>query len=216
VDASLAEHYGTDAPDPDAVNEAGFAEVDLPADERAGLLTQGLVLVTHAYPAKNSWVHRGKFVRERLLCSPMPPPPPNVDFSNTNDPNRLTNEQCKGCHLLMDPIGKAFDTYDPTGQFATVDAEGESIDPNGEVFASDIGAFDSIVELAAELAADKTVHACIAGTWATYALGRALGGEDSCAKSSIEADFAASGRDLRELFVAIARSDAFRFTKAGQ
>src|SRR5262249_42772310 len=78
VDAPLAAHYGVDAPDADAADAAGFAKVDLPDTERAGLLTQGLFLVTHAYPAKNSWVRRGKFVRERLLCATMPPPPPKV------------------------------------------------------------------------------------------------------------------------------------------
>lgn len=206
VDGPLADHYGVDA-------EGDFEKTALPATERAGLLTQGLVLVTHAYPAANSWVHRGKFIRERMLCSPLPPPPPDVDFSNTNDPNRLTNPECSGCHLMMDPIGKAFDSYDPTGRFATLDALGAPIDGSGEVFASTIGKFDSIVELAGDLAADPMVHACFADTWSSYALGRSLEA-DPCAEASILEAFDASGHDLRELFVAIAKSDAFRFTKA--
>lgn len=213
VDSSLAEHYGAEALDDGTIGVDGLVKTTLPEGERAGLLTQGLVLVTHAYPSKNSWVHRGKFVRERLLCATMPPPPANVDFSNTNDPNRLTNAECKGCHELMDPIGKAFDLYDPTGQFSTLDPNGLPIDARGEVYNSEIGTFDSIVELAAELAKDPVVHACVANTWSTYALGRELT-DDACSQTAIKETFDDSGHDIRALFVAIATSDAFRFTRA--
>jgi hypothetical protein len=206
TDAALATHYG--------VESAGdFEKTELPADERAGILTQGLFLAAHAYPSENSWVHRGKFVRERLLCQSMPSPPADVDMSNTNDPNRLTNKDCKGCHLLMDPIGKAFDRYDATGQYTVEDAEGGVIPQNGEVNGSTIGSFESIVSLAAELAADDEVHQCIAEAFTTYATGRSAAGE-TCSNDAIMEAFDASGHDIRELLVAITVSDGFRYTSA--
>ena len=206
VDGDLAELYG--ASPPDETGKAFF-----PRGERAGILTQGLFLVTRSYPSANSWVHRGKFVRERLLCGRMPPPPPDVDLTGGNDPNRLTNPECSGCHQLMDPIGMAFDRYTPTGQYASTDSLGEPIAADGTVVGSDIGDFGSIVELADELAKSDEVQACMAKTFATFALARDLD-LDACAQEEVNAAFDASGHDMRELFVAITLSDAFRFTNA--
>ncbi len=205
LDPSLAEHYGVEA--------AGDFEKTMLPEERAGLLTQGLFLVRHAYPTESSWVHRGKFVRERLLCATMPPPPPNVDFADTNDPNRLENPECASCHLLMDPIGKAFDRFDATGHYAEADAAGQPIPESGEVVGAEVGTFSSIVDLSHRLAEDPEVHACAARSWSSFALGRSLHGEE-CSADAIEAEFSASGHDIRALIVAITKSDAFRYTRA--
>ena len=204
VDASLAEHYGVEGP-------GDFEKTSLP-EERAGFLTHGLFLVRHAYPSESSWVHRGKFVRERLLCATMPPPPADIDFTNTNDPNRLTNPECASCHRLMDPIGMAFDRFDPTGRYAEVDAEGNPIPETGEVVASDVGAFNSIVDLAHRLAEDPEVHACTTRSWASFAIGRSIA-KETCSADLIEAEFTAAGHDIRALIVAITKSDAFRYTR---
>jgi hypothetical protein len=206
VDGDLAEHYGASAPD-----ESGKAS--FPAGERAGILTQGLFLVTRSLPSENSWVHRGKFVRERLLCGSMPPPPPEADLTGGNDPNRLTNAECSGCHMLMDPIGKAFDRYSPTGEYSATDALGNVIPADGAAHNSDVGEFGSVIELANQLADSRDVQACMAKTFATFALARDLE-LDPCAQAEVIAAFDASGHDMRELFVAITLSDAFRYTNA--
>ena len=44
--------------------------------QRGGVLTQGGLMSLLAKPNQTSPVHRGKFVRERLLCQTLPPPPP--------------------------------------------------------------------------------------------------------------------------------------------
>ncbi len=208
LDPDLAAHYGVEPGD----DELG--RTDLPP-ERAGLLTQGAVLVSHAYPTETSWVHRGKLVRERLLCGTMPPPPADVDFSEGNDPDRLHRPECAGCHTLMDPIGKGFDRYDAVGRFQTDDHDGQPIPAGGEVVGSDIGTFDSIPQLAAALADDDVVRACMAQQLGRFALGRVLDDEDPCSRDAILETFRASDFDLRELMVAIVVSDAFRH-KAGE
>lgn len=197
-DDALAGLYGV------APSAAADGRVELPADERAGFLTQGAFLVAHAYPSENSWVHRGKFVRERLLCGEMPPPPADVDFTNTNDPNRLENPECAGCHVLMDPIGEGFDGYDATGRFV-----GPHIP--GEVLGSDVGAFDTIAGLASSLADSEEVQTCMVEQLSGFALGRHLGEDEACTQSTMFERFAASGFDLRELMVAIVVSDAFAY-----
>ena len=87
----------TSGPDVIAV-EADFAVddivVDLAATPYGGLLRLGAVLTTHALPQSSSPIHRGKLVRERLLCEDLPPPPSNLDTSPPPvDPTKSTRER---------------------------------------------------------------------------------------------------------------------------
>jgi hypothetical protein len=200
ADASLAQLYGV-AP---AAGESGFGKIDLPASERAGLLTQAGFLATNAHAAEVSWVYRGKFVRENLLCQPLPAPPPGVEVNDALDLGRLDNPECASCHLMMDPIGMGFDDYDPIGIYADNGASGEVTGVD------DIGQFDSAVELAGSLAASPDVHDCVATQWFRYAARRENREADDCSLQSIQATFAASGQDVRELIVAVATADTFR------
>ncbi len=208
ADGDLAALYGVGAPD-----ESGRVELD-PA-ERSGLLTSAGFLASKSHAAENSWVHRGKFVRESLLCSPLPPPPPGVEANEANDPGRLENPECNYCHLMMDPIGVGFENYDAIGAFRTVDAEGNAIDAQGEVVGVEsIGTFVGAVELAHELAADPSVHDCVALQWMRYAGRREDTQADACAIEQVRAVFAESDQDVRELVVAVVLSDAFRYRTA--
>jgi len=202
-DDSLAELYGVAAP------EGGFGVIDLPPTERAGLLTQASFLATNAHAAENSWVHRGLFVRQNLLCQTLPAPPVGVEVNDPNDAGRLENQECKSCHTMIDPIGWAFDDYDPLGAFVD---EGEP----GEVIGASVGQFDDVVALAGSLAAAPEVHECVATQWFRYAARRSETVADSCALDQIKATFAESGQDVRELIVAVAMSEAFGFHKASE
>src|SRR6185503_11833340 len=73
LNAKLATYYGV----PGVVGDA-FVRVDLDPAQRAGLLTQGGLLSTLAKSNQTAPVHRGKFVREQLLCDELPPPPPDI------------------------------------------------------------------------------------------------------------------------------------------
>ena len=60
-----------------------------------GVLTQGALLAVLAKPNQTSPIHRGKFVREQLLCESIPPPPdgiplipPDPDPSPAEEPMR--------------------------------------------------------------------------------------------------------------------------------
>jgi len=206
ADETMADHYGVPAP------EQSWGVVELPADERAGLLTHGSFLTSSAHAAENSWVFRGKFVRERMLCQDLPPPPPEVEGNDTNDPDRLQDPDCRACHLQMDLIGQGLDAYDPIGFFTTEGPDGEPISTAGEVFGvPDIGTFDGGVELAHALAESPQVHDCMAEQWFQYGARRQATEADDCTLDRLRATFEESGQDVRELMVAIALSDAFRY-----
>lgn len=210
--AALATFYG-------AAEAPGEGFVALDPDARAGLLTQASVLAVHRSP-----VLRGKLVREEFFCQHVLPPPPGVDTTPPEpDPNESMRDQwirhsndpaCKGCHVLMDPIGFGFLHFDTVGRYRDhygafpVDASGEL---RGTTDAD--GAFEGVPELAGRLASSAQVHRCIAEKWLKFALGRALGraGEssDPCFVEEVHAKFAASDYDVRLLLEAVATHPYF-------
>ena len=123
--SELAEVYGLPAP------KEQFEMVTFPADSnRAGILGQGTFLASTAGPTDTSPTARGIFIRERLLCQHVPPPPPGV-ITTLPDPlvdekpkgrrqlmvEHVENPTCASCHRLMDPIGFGFEHFDAIGQY---------------------------------------------------------------------------------------------------
>jgi hypothetical protein len=98
------------------------------------------VLATHAHPDESSPVRRGLFVRSRLFCQDLAPPPPDVDATPPGlDPTLTTRERfarhtsnpsCAGCHQFIDGIGFAFEGYDGIGARRLVD-NGKPVDESG-------------------------------------------------------------------------------------
>ena len=216
VNAPLAKLYGVPAP-----AGGGFALVDLPAGQRSGLLTHASVMTVLAGAEETSPIFRGKFVREKLLCQPIPPPPANVDIRPPKlDPKRTkkerfarhrTNPGCASCHQRMDPTGFGFEHYDALGAWRTVDGS-FPVDAVGDLSGTEDadGDFDGAVALGARLAASRQVRRCIATQWFRSALGRGERTEDAESLERAYQAFAGAGFDVRELIVAIATSDAFR------
>lgn len=219
MNADLASFYGLSEgiPSGDA-----FEKVELNPEQRAGFLTHASLLAYHAKPDQSSPVHRGKFVREKLLCQTLPPPPSDIVVKPPEvKPGATTrerfiehfqNQACIGCHQLMDPIGFGFEHYDGVGiwrdtdQDLPVDARGKLIkttDINGE--------FDGAVELAHKLAESEEVRQCVATQWFRFGYGRAEGEQDACTMSDLQAVFAASGGNVKELLVALTQTESFLY-----
>lgn len=217
MNAELAAFYGVTGP-----KGEGFEQVSLDPKQRAGLLTQASLLAVNSKPNQSSPIHRGKFVRERLLCQPLPPPPNNVNIQPPEiDPKATTREKfsqhssdpaCTGCHTLMDPIGFGFESYDGIGQFRTTD-HGLPVDTTGLLTGTrdSNGAFDGAVELAARLGDSADVRECVATQWFRYGYGHGEEKADACAMNQLQGAFKASGYNVKELLVALTRTDAFRY-----
>ncbi len=93
---------------------------------RRGLLTHPAWLITHAKNTETDPVHRGKWVREKLLAGTIPDVPITVDASIPEDHgktlrDRLTvatkSEFCWKCHEQMNPLGYTFESYDDFGRY---------------------------------------------------------------------------------------------------
>ena len=220
LDPKLATFYGVTAP-----AAAGFTRVALDATQRAGLLTLGSLLTINAHSNQTSPVHRGKLVRELLLCDAIPPPPADVMIKAPEpDPNSTTRERfaqhsaeaaCKGCHTLMDPIGFGFENYDGMGRYRSTE-NGLAIDASGELTGTDVdGTFMGAVGLASKLAQSADVRTCYATQWFRFAYGRGENASDACSLATLSTRLTSSGGSIKELLLALTQTDAFLYRPAG-
>jgi hypothetical protein len=220
MSAELAAFYGMEGP-----AGAAFERVDLDPTQRAGFLTHASVLATLAKPNQSSPVHRGKFVRERLLCEILPPPPNNIEIKAPEVEEGVSTRErfsqhrddpsCAFCHSLMDPIGFGFEHYDGIGLWRDTD-QGVPVDATGEISGSRSanGSFDGAIELAHQLAESEQVRACVVAQWFRFGYGRAEQEEDRCSMDQLQQAFAESGHNIRALLVALTQTDAFRYRRA--
>jgi hypothetical protein len=194
--------------------------VDLPEGERLGLLTQPGVLVVNAKPDQSDPIHRGVFIRRKILCQDLPAPPADIDTNvPPPTPDQTTRERfaahtadpaCAGCHSLIDPLGFPLEAFDATGAFRTTEGD-LPIDTTGEVIAtSDAdGPVADAVELAAALASSDDVRACFVSHYFHVATKRVEVDGDECHLDALVEDFLVTG-DFRELMVEVAANAAFR------
>lgn len=163
VDAPLARFYGLEA--------GGFERVSLAESPRRGILMHASFLSAHGNNATSSPIKRGTFVRRKLLCQALPPPPPNVNVTTPDvGPSSTTrqtfdahvaNPSCSSCHTLIDPIGNGFEAFDGEGRFRTTE-NGQPIDARGEVTSAQDadGTFANATELVSLLAGSNIVSRC--------------------------------------------------------
>jgi hypothetical protein len=217
-DPSLAEYYGGSAGPVDANGEA---RIELPASERAGLLTQASFLAAHSKEIQTDPVSRGKFVRERMLCQGVPAPPPDLMVTApTITPGSTTRERftqheedptCAACHVMMDPIGLAFEHYDPIGQWRDQE-QGLDIDASGELTYTDVtGPFDGVVEMAAKLAQSELAKECFVRFWFRFAFGRGESDSEAARMATITSDFESSSENVQDLLVGLTVTPDFRY-----
>jgi len=95
---------------------------------RKGLLTHPAWLIAHSQNLETDPIHRGKWIREKLLADTIPDVPITVDA--VIHPNkdktlrqrmevRTGDSYCWRCHQKMDPLGFPFENYDDFGRFRT-------------------------------------------------------------------------------------------------
>ena len=195
-----------------------WTRYELPAtDPRVGLLTQISFLSLYSHPGRSSATQRGKALRELLMCQPVPPPPPNVDFSAVENPDpsiktardRLalhrTNPVCAGCHKITDPIGLALENFDGAGQYRETE-KGAVINASGDL---DGKSFKNAAELGQVMHDNPAVTSCIVKRVYTFAVGGKLRRDDDPTLAYFSQRFAADGYKLPDLMRMVAMSDSF-------
>jgi hypothetical protein len=226
VDERSAAHFGVTIPAGARPERDGLFRVALPEGERAGLFTHPALLAILGKSNQSDPIHRGVFIRTRVLCEVLDAPPADVDLTPPDlAPGLTTRERfdmhrneprCASCHTLIDPIGFGFENYDGIGRFRETE-EGHVIDATGMVNAGGDanGAFDGALELSSRLAESETFHGCVASQVFRFASGRVESRRDACTTLDLRERFEASGYDLRELMLAITQTDDFLHRRVG-
>jgi hypothetical protein len=97
-------------------------------ENRKGILTHPAWLIAFARNTETDPIHRGKWVREKLLAGTVPDVPITVDAVVPEDHHNTLRtrmakvteaEYCWKCHERMNPLGYSFEIYDDFGRFRT-------------------------------------------------------------------------------------------------
>jgi hypothetical protein len=221
VNDALAALYGLPKP-----GSGDLVKTAFPADQRAGLLTQPGILAQYSHSRTHSSILRGVFMRDAIMCTPVPSPPLNV--STTIPPmtvgEKVTTRQhveqthtqpvCAGCHNAIDGVGFTFENYDAIGRYVTTE-NGLPIDASGRLIGVPGLADQDVpnaVGMAKVLAGSRQVHECVANHWYRFAMGRGIDG-DPAAQCLVEqlASQLTQGGDLKEMLIQLTKSEAFRY-----
>jgi mono/diheme cytochrome c family protein len=215
VNERLARHYGM----PD-IYGSRFRRVQVPNENRRGLLGQASILTVTSYPNRTSPVERGKWILTNLLGVPPQPPPPNIpQLQDTDESGRIlslrqrmerhrTSPTCAGCHRLMDPIGLSLETFDGTGRWRDA-FEGQKIDTSGTLYTG--ASIDGVVALRREIAKRPDVFVgVLTEKMLTYALGRGIEYYDMPAVRKIVHDSRSADYRFSAIVLGVARSAPFQ------
>ncbi|HEV3027024.1 MAG TPA: DUF1592 domain-containing protein, partial [Planctomycetota bacterium] len=214
----LAKHYGVSG-----VKGPDMRRVELTDPRRGGILTMGAVLTVTSNPTRTAAVKRGKWVLETILGTPPPPPLPDAgELKDETDEDRKlslrhrlekhrADPSCAACHKRMDPIGFAFENYDPIGAWRDADGP-HPIDTAASL--PDGSSFQGPAELRALILSrrDQFVR-CLAEKLLTYALGRGVEYCDASTVREISRAVAGNGYRMSTLVLEIARSYPFQFRR---
>ncbi|MEM7675803.1 MAG: DUF1592 domain-containing protein [Myxococcota bacterium] len=220
VNRPLAELYGLDPSISSGVDD--WVSVQLPEQERAGVLTRAALLSTHAHRTLTSPVFRGHLVRTQILCDTIPNPPPDANSqapAYPEDSSPRTRSEilqaaptCGTCHVQMDPIGLGFENFDAIGAYRTEYLTGEIIDNSGEVLDNDeLDTFAGGLDLSQQLATADAARGCVPKQLFRYMYGRKEGERDKCSLIQVTSQFNQSRYSLRGLLTSMVLTDTFRY-----
>ncbi|HZO12625.1 MAG TPA: DUF1592 domain-containing protein [Polyangiaceae bacterium] len=212
LDDRLAQHYLRLAPGSTTLERVKLTD----SESRRGLLMLSAWLTATSTSTRTSPVVRGRWILEQLLCSEIPPPPPDVPpFEEPKQGATMRetlaehrkNAACAKCHDLLDPAGLGMEEFDGIG--ARRGSEfGMPIDTSGAIPPGI--EFHGAAELAALLETDRRFPNCLANKLFAYALGREIAPSDEPFLEHIKEELPRRGDTLDALIELIVLSPAFR------
>jgi hypothetical protein len=202
------------------LRSSGFERVNWPGDSRAGVLGLASVLAMTSHYKQPSPVLRGAWVLEKLLGTPVPPPPPDVPAlpeakKGETLPMREAlaahreSASCSACHNLMDPIGLGLENFDWMGRWRDQLADGTPVDASGALPTGET--FDGPAQLRAVLVERKQEFLRqIVSKVLGYAVGRGRQDGDQCTIEETLGKLKANGYGARTLIREVVLSSPFR------
>lgn len=215
VNRDLAALYGLEWQ-----GSSDVAAIDHDPAQRMGLFTQAAFLTVSGASVGSNPVKRGHKIYSTLLCKDVPPPtgleipppaPPSAGGTTRDRYAQHGENPCASCHVVMDPLGFAFEHYDGIGRFRTED-NGLPVDASASytIDGNEV-AYADATELMQQFAQSQEVSDCVAKQWLRYALGREETSDDLPSVRSVADSFTTSTQHLPSLITAVATSRSFRF-----
>lgn len=225
VNQLLADNYGMTG----FTGGTGFAWTPYGSLPRKGLLGQGSVLSQGTKFADSSPTQRGIYIRTRLLCQTIPPPPPSVNAdqpptSANSSPCKVdrysshsTNGNCHSCHMNLDPVGFGLENYDKQGAWRTTDTGLPQCPiagtgtiaglPGGDkAFAAEPGLTDVLLQ-------SGQFEQCIVTQVYRFAMGRREQAADQPLISNLTTAFKANGRVFNSMLLDFVSDETFTYRK---
>ena len=222
VNERLARHYGIPN-----VRGSDFRRLALSEDSpHRGLLGQGSVLTLTSHAVRTSPVFRGKWILINVLGTPPPDPPANVPplpEKKGDEAKVLTmrermaehraNPVCSTCHSVIDPLGFAFENFDPVGRWRTLDETSNPVDssgrlPDGTTFQDFAGFRAGLLRHPERFVTTATEKLL------TYAVGRGLQYYDMPTVRRIVRETAPSDYKLASIVLGVIKSDPFQMRRS--
>jgi len=214
VNRGLAMLYGLEIPP-----SGEWVRTNLPADSpRRGLPGQASVLTVTSNGVDTSPVIRGVWMLEKLFGTPPAPPPPDVpaiepDIRGAKTIRDLLEKHrevkaCADCHDRIDPLGYAFEEFDPIGRVRETYESGAPIDTRGQYRGVEIDGVGDVRTFLVDHPELLTHH--LAEKMLVYALGRELVFQDGDDLERLIEGWKKDGLGLRDLLKRVVISEPFR------
>ena len=196
--------------------------VTVPPGERLGILTHPSWLVSHTDAMDNHAIHRGRWIRERLLGGGIPDVPITVDAMLPDEPDstlrermRVTREDyCWTCHKKMDPLGLPFENYGHTGLLRTTE-KGKPVDTSGDIIDSGDatldGEVDNAIDMIRKIAGSERAEQVFVRHAFRFWMGRNETINDAPVLQDAHRAYRDNGGSMNALLVSLLTSDAFLY-----
>jgi hypothetical protein len=206
-----------------------FALVSHLPERRHGIVSLAGPMARWSHGELIGLVHRGLWMRQNVMCTPIPAPPGSVDTSIPHEPDGdttryewrdevISDAACKACHDLTDPVTFAFDHYDPIGRWQDEIGQAGSppaaggpltaVDTHGALLESGLE-FAGLEELVQIVLTEEQHASCPVQRHVSFAAGRELENEDACTVAQLTENFLATGGHLPTLVRDVVMHESF-------
>lgn len=193
-----------------------------PEGQRLGILTHPSWLVSHSDAMDNHAIHRGRWIRERLLGGGIPDVPITVDAMLPDEPDstlrermRVTRESyCWTCHKKMDPLGLPFEMYNHAGVYRETEHD-QPVDTSGEIIDSGDPTLDgkvtNAIDMIQRIAESKRAEQVFVRHAFRFWMGRNETLNDAPVLQAAYVAYKENGGSMNALITSLLTSDAFLY-----
>ncbi|HEX2657793.1 MAG TPA: DUF1588 domain-containing protein, partial [Polyangia bacterium] len=205
----------------------GLEAVDVSGSpQRIGFMSHPGMIAGMGDRAIGSFVGRGKYLMERLLCrNPMAVPDAlsaaidsfNADTTGLNEAERSAIRQtrpvCWGCHSQFEPLSFGFARFDGAGRYlGEQDAAGKPLALDGWVPTGEatLPKYSDMASYMQVLAANPVIQACMTQHFLEFATTRSSDDVSRVQAESVGKEYQSNGSSLPAMVSAVIKSPLFK------